>query len=102
MLKLMSLIFTHENKIIVDNIRNILQMGGVETEIKNEYCAGAVGELSAIDTWPELWLVDPAQDVRAKNILAKLESDASGEIWICKSCGEENEPSFEICWSCEE
>ena len=57
----MKKVFTHENRMIVYNMRNLLQGEGIETVMKNEFSGGGVGDLPAFDTWPEVWVCDEAQ-----------------------------------------
>ena len=54
----MKLVYTNENRMIVGNAKNILEGHGIETILKNEYAQGAVGEISAFDAWPELWVLN--------------------------------------------
>ena len=96
----MILIYTHENKIIVENARMYLAQHHVECEIKNEYSAGGMGELSPLETWPELWVEDALYG-KATKLLENLLSKNEGDQWLCSSCGELNEASFEVCWCCQ-
>ena len=72
----MKLIYTRENKLLVENARNLLQMEGIETVMKNEFSSGAAGDLAPQDTWPELWLVDEIQLDKAKALLERMEEQA--------------------------
>ncbi|MGM0905272.1 MAG: DUF2007 domain-containing protein [Pseudomonadota bacterium] len=96
----MKLIYTRENKLLVENARNLLQMEGIETVMKNEFSSGAAGDLAPQDTWPELWLVDEIQLDKAKALLERMEEQAEGDDWRCNNCQEVNGAAFEICWSC--
>lgn len=96
----MKLLYTHENKIIVENARNCLRSVGIEPVIRNEFAAGGMGELSPIQTWPELW-VDEASFSQATKVIEKLFGESDGSVWSCQRCGEQNEPAFEICWQCQ-
>ncbi|MDV6315288.1 DUF2007 domain-containing protein [Idiomarina sp. HP20-50] len=96
----MKLIYTHENKLLVENARNILQIEGIETVMKNEFSSGAAGDLAPMDTWPELWLVDEAQLAKAKELMNTMEAQANEADWRCNQCQEINGAAFEICWSC--
>lgn len=42
----MTLVFTRENKLIVENARNLLALEGIETVMKNEFSSGAAGDLA--------------------------------------------------------
>lgn len=96
----MKLVYTHENKIIVDSIRSLLSAKGIESVLRNEFSGGGAGELAPLETWPELWVEENTFD-NAKEIVTNLISAPAGPVWPCKNCGEENESSFEICWKCQ-
>ncbi len=57
--------FTHENSMIVFNMKNVLQGEGIETVVVNEFASGGAGDLSAFDTWPELWIEDEVKMIKA-------------------------------------
>lgn len=96
----MKLIYTHENRFIVANAKNILESHGIELVVRNEYTAGAMGEVSPFDTWLELWLTDDSDYERAGDILKNALSDSSAPGWTCDRCHEENGAAFELCWHC--
>ncbi|WP_404398876.1 DUF2007 domain-containing protein [Idiomarina loihiensis] len=96
----MKLIYTHENKLLVENARNLLQMEGIETVMKNEFSSGAAGDLAPLDTWPELWLVEDTQLAVAKTLIENMEEQANGADWVCNNCQEINGAAFEVCWNC--
>ncbi len=96
----MKLVYTHDNRILVENAKNVLEQNGINVFLKNEFLEAGIGELSAVDTWPELWVQHDEDVSRAKEIIAKLMDSLEGELWICSVCGEQNEPSFEVCWQC--
>lgn len=97
---MMKLLYTHENKIIVENAKNYLEAHGVETILKNEYASGGMGELSPIETWPELWVTSVNYDA-GKKIIDTLLNTPIGETWFCSVCGEKNEATFKLCWNCQ-
>lgn len=96
----MKLIYTHENKLLVENARNLLQIEGINTVVKNEFSSGAAGDLAPMDTWPELWLVNENQLTKAKAVIDAMQAQAHGDDWRCNQCQEINGAAFEICWSC--
>lgn len=53
-----------------------------------------------METWPELWVKDEVY-LKAKPIIDELSKEHNGEVWHCPTCSEENEPIFEVCWSCQ-
>lgn len=95
----MKKVFTHENRMIVYNMKNLLQGEGIDTLLKNEFSGGAVGDLPAFDTWPELW-VDDTHLAQAQSVLRQAVESRIGEAWICRGCGESSDAGFAICWNC--
>ena len=96
----MKKLYTHENRIILFNIRNLLQEAGIETVLRNEFAGGGIGDLPAFDTWPELWVENDAEFERAQAILRDIEDDSAGADWYCRGCQELNHASFQLCWQC--
>lgn len=97
----MKKVFTHENRLIVFNMKNVLEEHGIECLIKNEFASGGVGDLAPFETWPELWVVDEVDVGKAQKIFAQLNQSDESE-WLCPRCGETNSASFKICWNCSE
>ena len=101
-------LFSSENRLAVQQIKDLLDEHQIPCFIKNEFAIGAVGELSPFDAWPEVWLVDPEWQTRAEKLIAQFaheqaeHADAlrSKANWYCWQCGEENEANFELCWHC--
>jgi hypothetical protein len=96
----MKMIYTHENRLIVSNIKNILQRRGFEVFLKNEHAVSVIGEVSAFDSWLELWLVNDSDFVLAEMILKNQLQEKQAADWFCNHCAEENAASFELCWNC--
>ena len=96
----MKKVFTHENRMIVYNMKNMLEAEGIETLIKNEFSGGGVGDLPAFDVWPELWIPSGAQLAQAESILQSVASPAVADDWFCGGCEEKNDAVFRICWKC--
>jgi hypothetical protein len=97
----MKLIYTHENRFLVGNAHNILEQAGIRVVWKNEFASGAIGELSAFDAWPELWVVDDADHPHAIAILTNILSTPNTPEWTCPQCDENNDAAFEVCWNCQ-
>ncbi len=96
----MKKIFTHENRMILFNIKNVLEGEGMETVVVNEFASGGAGDLPTFDTWPELWLEDESGYERARTILRRIFGDNDAEAWFCRGCNEKIEAAFRICWNC--
>ncbi|WP_448547877.1 putative signal transducing protein [Thalassotalea fusca] len=97
----MKMIYTHENRLMTHNIKNLLEAKGIEVTIKNDFLQGAVGELSAFDAWSEVWVVNEAQFDHAESIIKEGLSEQYHGSWTCSHCSESNEASFEVCWNCQ-
>lgn len=97
----MKLIYTHENRFLVNNMQNIMQNAGIEVSLKNEYIAGGAGDLSPFDTWLELWVVDDKNYTQALQIIKEAQTIDNEHDWFCPQCHEKNNAVFEICWQCQ-
>ena len=98
----MKLVYTHENRLLVGNAQNILEMNGFQVVLKNEHISSVMGETSVFDAWPELWVVRDRDYSRACALLEQsLAEVAERDDWRCKQCGENNDASFDICWQCQ-
>lgn len=98
----MKLIYTNENRFIVNNIKNIINNSGIETIFKNEFIAGAAGDLSPFDTWLEIWVVNDNDYTQSVNLISALEKNNLQNSWVCVQCHEENPATFETCWHCQQ
>lgn len=96
----MKFIYSNENRMLVSNMRNYLENESIDVFLKNEFIAGAAGDLSPFDTWLELWVEDKDY-ARAKELLLSLSDVNASTEWTCPDCGETNGASFEICWNCQ-
>lgn len=87
---------------LVANIKNLLESERIDVLVKNEFAAGGVGELSAFDAWPEIWLVNEKDMIKAQEIINQCQSKANRPEWYCQNCKEPNDAAFEICWQCQQ
>ena len=85
---------------IVYNMKNLLQGEGIEVVMKNEFTGGGVGDLPAFDTWPEIWLCDEARTDQAQSILDSVSNSSDAGEWRCRTCQENNDAAFRLCWKC--
>lgn len=95
----MQMIYTHENRYLVLNLKNVLENAGIEVMLKNEFAGGGAGELAPIETWLELWLVNDGDYDKARALIADI-GEPQGKDWLCPNCGEHNGAAFEVCWQC--
>ena len=71
---------------------------GIEANVQRQYLASAAGELPPDQCLPEVWIVHPAQEAKAQELLHHLQNIPQRQ-WLCQ-CGELVEGGFEQCWSC--
>ncbi|MCY7296122.1 putative signal transducing protein [Alteromonas sp. a30] len=97
-------IFSSENRLEVQQIKDLLESKQIDCFIKNEFAIGAVGELSPFDAWPEVWILDSEWEPKARAFidafLKENEEKRQQGDWVCPHCHEVNDAHFEICWSC--
>ncbi|WP_159820943.1 putative signal transducing protein [Colwellia sp. 20A7] len=96
----MKIVYSNESIFFVTNVKNLISAEGISTFIKNEFSQGALGEISAFDAWPEVWVTNNKDFERATEIINELQSSNEGEDWVCQKCSEQNASSFEVCWNC--
>lgn len=95
----MKRVFRAASLLQVAHARNVLVSAGIECEVRNQYLAGAIGELPMMETWPQLY-VDDGDERYALSALARAAAAPAGSSWTCSGCGEELEPQFTQCWRC--
>ncbi len=89
---------------MIFHFKNLLSSYNIDCLVKNEYLAGAAGELPANECWPELWIEDDSKYGKALEILEKhwIAEPMNQPTWICTKCGEKLEGQFTACWRCGE
>jgi len=88
--------------ILLGYLVGLLQSEGIEAEIRNQYSAGAFGELPPTDVMPEV-CVEERQFDRATQIVSDaLSADSTTDLpaWECPECKEKVEGQFAQCWHC--
>jgi hypothetical protein len=69
--------------------------------IFNANASSIAGELPIDSSLPQIWVENPGDAARARELIdAYHRSSPTGPALRCPKCGEENPPSFELCWSC--
>jgi len=95
----MKRVFRAASLLQVAHARNVLLTAGIPSELRNQYLAGALGDLPMLETWPQLY-VDDADEQPALRALARAAAAPVGVPWTCGNCGEVLEPQFTSCWRC--
>jgi hypothetical protein len=71
---------------------------GISANVQRQYLGSAAGELPPDQCLPEIWISDPVQEARAKELIYNLQH-VPQRRWHC-ICGELVEGGFEQCWNC--
>ena len=90
-----------ESTIEIAHLRNLLESAGIACVVRNERLGGAVGEIPVLECWPELWVCEPGQALRARGLIDEaLRPRAGFDPWDCPRCGERIDGQFSECWRC--
>ena len=86
-------------------IKTALEAAGIGARVVEDHLQNALGDWPASAIAPRVW-VSSEDAERARTIIVdwRARQGATREHateWICSKCGEPNEPTFEICWSCQ-
>ncbi|HEY2465019.1 MAG TPA: DUF2007 domain-containing protein [Steroidobacteraceae bacterium] len=95
----MKRVFRAASLLQVAHARNVLIAAGIDSELRNQYLAGALGDLPMLETWPQL-LVEDELEAAALRALEQAAAAPTGAPWVCTQCGEQLEPQFTTCWRC--
>ena len=84
------------------HLKNLLELSGIDSFIKNTYLGSGAGDLPVFDVSPELWVLEDADVARAAAVIrdALRPESTAAEPWLCRQCGESNEGQFAVCWRC--
>jgi hypothetical protein len=94
-------VHTAESMLEIAHLRNVLETAGIPCIVRNERLAGAMGEIPFVECWPELWVREPGQALRARGLIDEaLQPAVAAAPWSCPGCGEKIEPQFAVCWHC--
>tara|TARA_R100001132_G_C3222407_1_gene60512 strand:+ start:147 stop:467 length:321 start_codon:yes stop_codon:yes gene_type:complete len=98
----MKQIYTHDNIVVLHSVKNVLALNNIESFVKNEHTAPVGARHGINNIFHELWILDDQDFDRASALIeTEIENPVTRATWICSSCSEENEGSFEICWKCQ-
>lgn len=96
----MVVVFSSPNFLLVAHYRRLLESAGIPARIRNEYLAGAAGEMPPTECWPEL-CVEPGWESTARQVIEEARRGvAHAPAWVCPGCGERLEGQFSACWNC--
>ena len=75
-----------------------LTQEGIAACVQRQYLGSVAGELPPDQCLPEVWIQEPGQEARARELLHDLQNIPQHR-WQCV-CGELVEGGFEQCWNC--
>jgi len=91
-----------------EQVRDLLERRGIDAYVFGEHTYSVLGVNPL--AWPQVWVAEDRDFEPAKALVNDYEqarrdlaaSAAAGEQWRCAACGETNEATFDVCWSCGE
>ena len=78
---------------------DILNGAGLGVTVQRAFAGSIAGEIPPDQALPELWLIDEAQDLAARQLLHQLQHPPERR-WACPGCAEIIDGPFETCWNC--
>ena len=87
-------------------LAGVLTAAGISVRSYPAGARSALGDLPADVLRVELWvetgrLEEAAKLIRRHQERTRIERERVDVPWRCPACSEDNEGSFDICWSCE-
>ena len=70
-------------------LKEILESEGIQCMIRNEYLSNLAGELPVEQTWPELFILDDSDILKAEKILAENKASFNEMPSFCPKCDSE-------------
>lgn len=97
MIRLYSASGLHEAYILL----GLLQQERIAARVLNVNAQGGLGEIPFTHVYPEIWIDDDRDAVRARGVIDAFRTAPRPEVARrCEACGEESPGNFESCWNC--
>jgi hypothetical protein len=90
-------VYSSWNLAAAHHARNVLEVEGIRSVVRNELLSSAMGELPPAECQVEVWVLREGDAERAERILTQPPVRESN--WSCL-CGEACEGQFTQCWRC--
>jgi hypothetical protein len=90
-------VYSSWNLAAAHHARNVLEVEGIRSVVRNELLSSAMGELPPAECQVEVWVLREGDAERAERILTQPPVPESN--WSC-TCGEACEGQFTQCWRC--
>ncbi len=95
----MQCVYTAESLIDGQMVMDLLSQAGVPCLLFNQNAVGGFGDLPV--TYPEVWIKRDLDLEKARRTIDEFENCPTPPTNLkCKTCGEKNPATFEICWRC--
>jgi len=88
---------------LVGHYQSVLEANGISTFMKNRFGTAGSGELPWVEVVPQLWVLNDADEQRARALISELsnpDEESRHEKWVCSECGTPQEAAFTHCWKC--
>jgi rubrerythrin len=88
---------------LVGQYQSVLEASGIATFKKNRFGTSGSGELPFVEVVPQLWVLNDADESRARALISELAEPGEQpqrEDWVCPACGTALEAAFTQCWNC--
>ena len=97
----MKKIYSAANLIEAQIMLDLLGHAGIRARLFNEHAQGGLGEISFIQAYPEVWVINDSDFERGRAVATNYDNTpVEAGILICRGCGEENPRNFQLCWHC--
>lgn len=84
----------------VGQLQSLLEAHGIPTFLKNQFSAGALGELPFVEICPQLFILEERDLPRAQALIEGGPPPGDERDWTCPACGTVVEGGFGRCWQC--
>ncbi|MGB8337558.1 MAG: DUF2007 domain-containing protein [Burkholderiales bacterium] len=82
-------------------VLNLLTQSGIAVHVFNANAQSGIGEIPFTEAYPQVWVMDDEQYLRAKNIVREYKlAPMDHRVVHCPECNEENPANFGVCWNC--
>ena len=80
---------------------NLLAQVGIAAHVFNANAQSGIGEIPFTEAYPQVWVMDDEQYLRAKSIVREYKvAPTEHRVIHCPECDEENPLNFGVCWNC--
>lgn len=95
----MKRVFSSYSLAAAHHARNLLEVEGIRSVVRNEMLSSAMGELPPAECQVEVWVLREGDAERANRVL-QFKPPQDEDAWQCPACKESCEPQFTQCWRC--